>query len=1180
MSFDNKVYVKYEKELNDLINSKNINHFESSLVIEKKKIGEGGFGKIVLSQYKSLLIALKKIKHNNPKHIISEILIQKRYCHPMIPGFYGVVLHPDFYTNLIKFNSKLLVNQSHSNLEVSSPDFDLCFEYVNGFSLEYILRSKKLNEIEKLIILLNLATVLEYIHGFNLIHRDLKPENIMIDKTFEFRLLDFGISRVGGEDKYANTVSIGTLMYMAPENFDLVATVQESDEEELEGNKIDDNEDENNDEVSRISDKVDVWAFGCILHEMFTGIKPWSNKVKTDKKILALLYSKKPFEIDKNLDKSSKITKLIKRCMVVNPILRASIKEVKTLLLEIFYDKIKIELNLDSKNINVAEITLKIYSLFPQLEIKERHNIIKNIQSYIFDYLRNLSNSHKGIPRFLQDYFKQDSSKKNVAKLFNAMLIKEIDDSVQKEKKEQILKKKIEKNKEEILKKQIADKKLRKNGKQLLKVTWDPETYFIVQTKKKLDSPKMSGNSAFTIDSRKLKIHRNQTINNSIKCVENSSKTKDYVFIEKEDDEKNNIKFKNSIHRGCSLISPDPLKLPFYKKMVELKNSIELNPENHKSSIIEKLGNEIIKQEKIIKEEKEKAFINEKIVSPLQKKKKHQENEPIIPILSNPINNQTKKNYMKRTIEKLKKRKEQRQEIIIFNNRNDNLANNDKSKGLFENILQISNSNNHRNLTKKLIINSNSLADDKENNLSNHVDDMKSKLSENEFINRLNLKYPNTNNDIFNIDITTSDDVIKFRYDYHEVSPISQINIFIDKDSKNKFISANDKKSKLFSKIKKLNIFNENETEKIKINEKSNSKLKILPEKSSYLMKLSIENAIEYDHNSKISLKGQKSVKIQTEDKVTNYAHFNENLHTNGPLDEKSQINNLLNENQHSIDQSSIENSLNIDHIGPINEKTKNKSPSNDYLHTYLPTNIIQSDLPINNIFHSYSQEKLEKLPLIKQNTEKKTIDKSQRSITTKKKLPNIINRNSSHNKIMSANQSSFKLEQSSDRIIDRGMSRLNSIDFKFPERDELEINYNREYYNFYKFRNKMNHLLYSSNLINMENSKNVSPSHKNFYNIIKTKVKSIKSSKKLKELSRSNNKKLMSNLNEELSKKFSHINNYKDFNYYSSIAKNNNKGLNLLELNIDSRKKNKINMDSDKSNILKGSLSLPRINY
>ena len=46
MSFDNKVYVKYEKELNDLINSKNINHFESSLVIEKKKIGEGGYADV------------------------------------------------------------------------------------------------------------------------------------------------------------------------------------------------------------------------------------------------------------------------------------------------------------------------------------------------------------------------------------------------------------------------------------------------------------------------------------------------------------------------------------------------------------------------------------------------------------------------------------------------------------------------------------------------------------------------------------------------------------------------------------------------------------------------------------------------------------------------------------------------------------------------------------------------------------------------------------------------------------------------------------------------------------------------------------------------------------------------------------------------------------------------------
>ena len=63
MSFDNKVYDKYEKELNDLINSKNINHFESSLVIEKKKIGEGGFGKIVFEKSRSDLLQSSEEPH-------------------------------------------------------------------------------------------------------------------------------------------------------------------------------------------------------------------------------------------------------------------------------------------------------------------------------------------------------------------------------------------------------------------------------------------------------------------------------------------------------------------------------------------------------------------------------------------------------------------------------------------------------------------------------------------------------------------------------------------------------------------------------------------------------------------------------------------------------------------------------------------------------------------------------------------------------------------------------------------------------------------------------------------------------------------------------------------------------------------------------------------------------------
>ena len=136
-----------------------------------------------------------------------------------------------------------------------------------------------------------------------LIHRDLKPANIMIDKEFKLKLLDFGISKVEKDRNGVYTSVIGTIMYMAPENFHLEESENPDDEEE----------EENCVQTSNITEKVDVWAFGCIVHELFTGLKPWSSRAKTDQKILSLLYSKAKFEISDKI-KDQKLINLIEKC--------------------------------------------------------------------------------------------------------------------------------------------------------------------------------------------------------------------------------------------------------------------------------------------------------------------------------------------------------------------------------------------------------------------------------------------------------------------------------------------------------------------------------------------------------------------------------------------------------------------------------------------------------------------------------------------------------------------------------------------------------------------------------------------------------------------------------------------------------------------------------------------------
>ncbi|XP_004302007.1 PREDICTED: serine/threonine-protein kinase EDR1-like [Fragaria vesca subsp. vesca] len=249
-----------------------------------ERIGLGSYGEVYHADWNGTEVAVKKFLDQDFSgaalaEFKREVRIMRRLRHPNVVLFMGAITRP--------------------------PNLSIITEFLPRGSLYRIIHRPhcQIEERRRLKMALDVARGMNCLHSSNptIVHRDLKSPNLLVDKNWNVKVGDFGLSRLKHNTFLSSKSTAGTPEWMAPE----VLRNENSNE------------------------KCDVYSFGVILWELATLKLPWSG-MNPMQVVGAVGFQNRRLDIPKEVDPP--VARIIWQCWQTDPNLRPSFSELTVAL--------------------------------------------------------------------------------------------------------------------------------------------------------------------------------------------------------------------------------------------------------------------------------------------------------------------------------------------------------------------------------------------------------------------------------------------------------------------------------------------------------------------------------------------------------------------------------------------------------------------------------------------------------------------------------------------------------------------------------------------------------------------------------------------------------------------------------------------------------------------------------